>query len=232
MKVSELLSRLSYAELSNLSIGNEGNGTIRPADVPKVMAHINDGLLRIYSRFILNEKLLMLEQYEHITSYHLNRKYAETFVPLAPYPYIKDLPGDPFKDDLIKVLEVYGEFGHQYALNDKENPNSLFTPSPAMLQIPNPIAGAVISISYQARHLILDASDEDLDIEIPFVLEGALQSFVAYKIFSHMNGQENQLKAQEHLGTYDGICIDVIDKDLVNNTFSTTDHKLKLRGFV
>ena len=232
MKLAELLSRLSYAELSNLSIGNDGQGSIKEEDVPKLVAHVNDGLTRIYSRFVLCTKQLLVEQVQHITNYHLITKYAESAGADVPWRYIKDLPGNLFTGDVIRILEVYDSMGREYVLNDKDDPNSLFTPAPQVLQVPNPKAGRSLGIQYQARHDYIENDDLEQEIVIPFVLEGALQAFVAYKVFSHMNGQENQVKSQEHLNTYDGICTDVEERDLVNATFATSHHKLEDRGFL
>ena len=236
MKVEELFSRLSFGELSNLSIGNEGAGTIRNEDQSKIISHINEGLLRIYSKFILSEKEVIIELMDHITNYHLIPKYAECTGANVPFRYIKDMPGEPFIDDVIKVLSVFdSRNGYQYPLNDVGNTYSLFTPSPQMLQVPNPKCGVMLAITYQARHPHLDKIGENIvgqNINLPFVLEGALQSFVAYKILSHMNGQEHLVKSQEYLNTFDSITIDVEARDLVNATFATSHTKLENRGFV
>ena len=232
MKLKDLLSRLSFAELSNLSIGNEGQGIIKQEDIPKLVAHVNDGLVRIYSRFVLCTKQLLIEQVQHITNYHLTIKYAESTKADVPWPYIKDAPGNLFTGDVIRILEVHDVMGWEYVLNDKDDPTSLFTPAPQLLQVPNPKAGKYLAVLYQARHDYIENDDLEQEIVIPFVLEGALQAFVAYKVFSHMNGQENQVKSQEHLNTYDGICTDVEERDLVNATFATSHHKLENRGFL
>lgn len=232
MKLSELLSRLSYAELSNLSIGNEGRGFIKEADIPKLVAHINDGLIRIYSRFVLCTKQLLLEQVEHITNYHLTTNYAESSNSGVMYPYIKDLLYGAFKGDVIRVLEVHDDTGQERVLNDKCDPSSLFTPAPQILQVPAPEGGRSLGVMYQASHEHIDGNDLEQEIIIPFVLEGALQAFVAYKVFSHMNGQDNLVKSQEHLNTYESICQDVEERDLVNTTLSTSYYKLEDRGFV
>ena len=105
MKLEDLFSRLSYGELSNLSIGNEGRGSIKEEDIPKLVAHVNDGLTRIYSRFVLCTKQLLIEQVQHITNYHLITKYAESAGADVPWPYIKDLPGNLFKGDVIRMAD-------------------------------------------------------------------------------------------------------------------------------
>lgn len=231
MKLKELFSRLSYGELSNLAIGMEGAGDIRQEDKMKILSHVNDALLALYSRFILSSKYLLVEQVEHITNYHLIPKYAES-QSCVDYPYIKDMVGDAFTGDLIRILEVHGNNGCEYVLNDKDDCQSLFTPSPQMLQVPNPVTGMPMHIMYQARHDPIKEVLPDAYIDIPFVLESALQAYVAHKIFSHMNGQDNMVKSQEHLTTYENRCIEIEAKDLVSTTFATSFHKLHQRGFV
>lgn len=235
MTLEELCTRLSRGELSNLALGNEGRGSIKEQDIPKIVEHANDGLMRIYARFLLDTKQLIIEQVAHITNYHLMAKFAESSGSNEHYKYIKDLPDEPYTGDAIKILDVHDSQGRKFKLNDKMDPLSLFTPAPQTLQVPRPNAGVPLGIEYQARHFILKDEGQDFlsqEIELPFVLEGALQSFVAYKIFSHMNGQDNLVKSQEHLNTFDSICVDVEARDLVNATFATSHHKLEARGFV
>ncbi len=234
MKVRELFERLSYGELSNLSIGMDGSGQITEKGKPKLISYINDGLLNIYTRFKLKEDTLIIEQVQHITSYHLTKRFAESSESDEPYKYIKDLPGEPFRDDVIKIVEVYDSYGRPRILNDVENASSLFVPYPTELQVPYPTQGVALSVGYQARHdpLKKDGDVESQDIELPFILEGPLQSYVAYKVYSHMNGQENLTKAQEYFQTFETSCTDIEGDDTVNKTFSTTHDKLRKRGFV
>lgn len=232
MKLSDLYTRLSVGEFSNLAIGSDGSGEIRPADKAKILVHINAGLLELYSRFLLVTKYLIVEMVENITNYHLISKYAET-ANCVSIPYIKDLPGDPFKDDLIRVLEVFDGCKCKLSLNDDNNCHSLFTPAPQMVQVPNPVAGKPLFITYQARHLPLtDPLKPNQWIELPFILEDALLSYVAYRVFSNMNGQDHMVKAQEQLALYERRVTEVEAKDLVNMSPNVNTLKLHKRGFV
>lgn len=235
MKVEDLFSKLSYGELSNLNIGNEGRGSIQDTAHLKLIGYADEGLLSLYGRFILRESDLIIETRKHITNYHLLEQFAENSGSNEPYPYIKDLPGEKFKNDVIKILTVYDMHGNQLPLNDVDNRFSLFTPMPQTLQVPRPLDGVGYSIGYQARHLpLVQDPDELLDQEIilPFVLERALQFYIAAKVYSHINGQENQAKSIEHMQSYEGVCIEVQSNDLVSQSFSTSHHKLNDRGFV
>jgi hypothetical protein len=240
MKVSELFRRLSYGELSNLAISGEGSGHLQVDKHPQIIQYTNDGLLLLYSRFVLRKQHLVIEQLPHITSYRLKKRYAESNTESdAPFKYIKDSADDPFEDDVIKILEVHDDCGNPFPLNDKNRPGSLFTPDPDTLQVPNPQGGwdlgIPLGVIYQARHpKLLDQGDDLLEqeIDLPFFLEGALQAYVGYKVYCHMNGQENQLKSQEYLGSFESTCTDIELKDLVNQTFATSHTKLEQRGFV
>lgn len=235
MKIEDLFRQLSFGELSNLSISDSGSGLIIEAKHPQLIQYLNDGLLALYSRFMLKEKDILIEQVAHIPNYHLKLKYAESTGSKVPYPYIKDLPDEPFEEDVIRILTVTNAWGEKYTLNDVADADSLFTPQPDVLQVPNPVAGEPLAISYQARHRKLVDDGEDVlfqDIEVPFYLENALRLYVAYKVFSHMNGQENILKSQEYMGTYEATCLDVEARDLVNQTYHTSHRKLEQRGFV
>ncbi|RWB40457.1 MAG: hypothetical protein EOQ44_25285 [Mesorhizobium sp.] len=241
MKIIDLFRELSFGELSNLAISNSGSGQIIEEKQPQLVQYTNNALLALHTRFMLVEKQLLLEQVASITNYHLTRKYAVQTGADVDFRYIKDLPEAPFTGDLIRIISVHGSDGqcsYEYVLNDVDNQNSLFTPQPNVLQIPRPIDGLPTAVVYQASHAKLDDRIDGPDnilnqtIDIPIYLENALRLFVAYKVFSHMNGQENIVKSQEYLGAYEAACLEIEQRDLVNQTFSTSHCKLEQRGFV
>lgn len=234
MNVTELFRRLSYGELSNLAIGAEGAGTIPEDHRAKMIAYTNEALLRLYSRFVLREQDLILELSDFITNYLFLKRFAQSNTEPCPGDtlYIVDHAGDPFQEDLIRVLRVTNAVGQPLVLNDQGNCHSLFTPQPNILQVPNPVQGQILGVVYQARHPVLAYDDMDACVEVPIVLEEALTSYIAHKVYFNMNGQENVAKAKDLLGIYEGICADVIDKDLVNSSSSTTQYKFHERGFV
>lgn len=239
MKLVDLFRQLSFGELSNLAISKEGSGEIVEEKRPQLVQYVNDGLLALHSRFLLAEKDVLIEQIDSVTFYHLSRKYAVTSNSDAQWHYIKDLPEDPFQEDLIKILSVFDvNTGCKRELNDTGNPVSLFTPQPNILQVPCPVTGEALCVIYQASHSKLDDRIDgpknllDQSIDLPAYLKNPLQLYVAHKVFSHMNGQENVAKSQEYLASFETACLEVEDRDLVNQTFHTTHNKFKQRGFV
>jgi hypothetical protein len=235
MKIHELFKRLSLGALSNLSLTNDGSGEINVNKHAQIIQYTNESLLRLYSRFCLLEKDVLIEMVGHITHYHLRPEFAETTDNPDRRLYIKDLAGEPFTGDVIKILEVYNSYGQKMPLNDTDLKDSLFTPQHDILQVPNPTHGVGLGVHYQARHPVLRDDGREYinqDILLPFSLEGALIKHIAYQVYNDMNGQENIIKGQEYLGSYDAICAEVADRDLAHQSISTSHHKLHTRGFV
>jgi hypothetical protein len=236
MNVTQLLQRLSYGPLANLSMSNDGDGTIVETKHPAVIGFANECLLKLYSKFNLKEAEVIIEQAGTITNYKLDSKYSLVNAaanPTLPH-YIIDSVTKPFTDDLIKVLGVYQTGGAQAPLNDDNASNSLFTPTYDLLQVPDPEDGAPLYIIYQAKHAPLALEGEgylDADIDLPEVLEEALIAYIGHKVYFYMNGQENTLKSSDYLSIYTSICNEAVDQDLVSTSLSETSKKFNDRGF-
>lgn len=234
--ISSLFKKLSYGELSNLAISNSGSGTILEAKYPQLIDYANEALTALYSRFLLSEKELIIEQVAEETRYNLTSKYAvfggaDSGV---EHHYIIDQTEAHFKDDLIRVLEVWGTNG-KFVLNDQAFEHSLYTPTPLLLQVPYPIDGEPLSVVYQAKHpALVDTGGTVLtqDVVLPYYLENAFQKMIASEVFSHMGGPENIMKSQEYLAAGEKDLLLIEEKDLANQTTHTSHTKLEQRGFV
>jgi hypothetical protein len=232
LTVQELFARLSFGALSNLAISGEGDGTIIEAKQPSIIEFANEGLLRLHTQFVLIEKEVILEQQEDVTKYKIHSDNGVANGGL--YQYVQDTEEEPFLNDLLRIEAVYNQEGCAYPLNDPNNDDSLYTPQIDVLQVPTPIEGVPLYITYQAKHipLTLDPVDTAEEIHIPSVLEEALLAFISHKVFSSMNGQEHKMKADEHWANYKSICLEVIDRDIVSSSSRVTNTKLDDRGFV
>lgn len=236
MNLNDLFRDLALGELSNLSMVE--NDTIIPQRRPKIVSYTNEALLALHSTFVLKEKDVVIEMREGVTNYHLLKRYAwsqyneENPPDRWNMPYIMDMVADPFQEDVIKILAVYNSFGQKMPLNDNEHARSVFNPQSNLLQVPFPIPGQALAIEYQAKHTTLQHCNCDEEIVVPDVLWRALKAYVASKVFMHMNTQETTTKGQEHMIIYDMICQDVVEKDLVNTSSSTTNSRFAKRGWI
>lgn len=236
MLVSDLFTMLSYGELSNLALSGSGSGTINVGSQPKIINYANEALLRLYSRFLLKENDVLVQLFEHITFYHLLPKFALSYVPTGsaddePIRYLLDSSGEPFNEEVLKILTVYDKFGERLPLNDEEKCNSVFTPQAKLLQVPNPVAENFLSVRYQQRHTKLQG-DLSQEILCPEVLLKAFTSHIAYQVFSHMNTAESNAKAQEFNAAYESLCNEVTDRDLVSSSISQSNTRFSKGGWI
>lgn len=238
MNLETLYQQLSFGELRNISIGNEGNGTIRTDFRPALVMHANEALTRIHSQFMLRENDLLIRMYQEITNYHMISRFAVNAGNVGEpedqeeIRYILDLPNEPFKDDFIKPIKVFTQNGRELAINDENNPYGVFTPQTQLIQMPTPTEGEILSVQYQADHPKLSHERPTDLIFLPPTLEPALKAYVAYKVYGNMNQQDSIAKSQEYLATYQGICDEVLMKDLVSQTPSTHYNTFSIRGWV
>jgi hypothetical protein len=106
----------------------------------------------------------------------------------------------------------------------------VFTPQTKTLQVPSPIDDRGLTVKYQQRHAKLQGELGET-IECPDVLWPALTSYVAYKVFSHMNSVESSMKAQEFMATYESTCNDATTQDLVNSSISQANSRFHRGGW-
>ena len=237
MYLSDLFKQLSFGQLSNLSLSGNGSGVIVGEQKPKIVNMANEGLLKLYSKFILDEKTLVLNLTNGTARYNLTKANSVYGADVSnPNGYIIDTEENPFLGDVVRVLAAHDSFGLDVPLNDDQANISVFTPAPEAVQIrqaPNNIRALTgLMLTYQAKHPELDVEGEDDQlIELPDVLEPALRSYVAYMIFSGMNGPDNSAKAAEHMSQYEATCMEVIDKDLVSSSYSRTNSRFSRNGW-
>jgi hypothetical protein len=233
MNLNELYRRLSYGELSNLSISSEGSGSIVSGKRPTVVLLANEALRELSKRFVLREKTLLIEQIEGLTTYRLEPMYSVQNAEISnvDQPYIVDSEDEPFNDPVLKIIQVYDHWGREMPLNDRDNFWSLFTPQNNILQVPNPQAGLPLSVNYQTFIKPILGTDLEETIDIPVVLEKALTSYIAGHILGNMNTQESNAKSQEHLLRFEAICAEAEDKDLLSISSSNTNTKFEKRGW-
>jgi len=104
-----------------------------------------------------------------------------------------------------------------------------------LLQVPRPVTGLGISITYQAKPEPLSLDNPsllDVEIVIPTVLEEAVLSYISYKVFSEINTQEANVKSQEHFTIFSELCKEAVDFDLVNTSISTTNTRFHRNGWI
>jgi len=235
MNISDFLRQLSFGELSNLSISNSGSGVIIEGKHPQLIMYMNTALTAVYSRFVLRQEEIIVTLETTITRYELLSKYTVSANdPTVTVHYITDTVANPFQDDLIRVLEVWDQYG-KVPLNDADNTGSVFTPNPLVLYVPTPVNAEPLTLIYQAEHAqLLDTGAGYLnqEIVIPHYLHNAFRKRVAHEVYSHMSGVDNIMKGQEYLAGFEVDCLTVEQRDLASQSAHGSLAKFDERGFV
>lgn len=234
MLIQELYCALARGVLSNLAMANRMDGTIDQEWQPSVILYANEALQRLYTRFVLKQKEFILEQREELTFYHLLKGYSQSGHDplLIEKPYIMDLGREPFQEDLIKILQVYGSDGKEIPLNDSNRIESIYTPQAKLVQIPFPRPGISISVVYQARHpaLVCDTQNP-VNIELPEDLEEAFLSYIGYKMHSTIATAESVAKGAELNALWNELCAEAEARDSSNTSWTPTNYRFEKFGW-
>lgn len=235
MNLQDFYKKLANGRLSNTAMV-EGIDpvTIKAVHQPKVTDAINEGLIRLYTRFILNEKDVVIGLKDSITSYHLNSLYSESLAPQVGvvYPYILDGDSEVFINDVIRIMAVYDNNGVKLPLNNATESTSVFTPVFDTVHISDPITNQRITVVYQAKHATLVNTSPLQEIILPDTLYGALEAYVAYLLFADINSDDAKFKSDKQLMRYEEICGDVRLTDAVSSTTLQSNIKFMNRGWV
>ena len=212
LTVEELFRKLSYAELSNLSVGNSGNGTIKDSEQRKIITYINDGLRILFTKYIMKIK-----------------KLDDTLSFTEPNDYSN-------LADLVRILTVQDINKIDYAVDLEDVPGLRITPF-NRIEIDPLIIDLNATIIYQALHDKLDLLGTPVltlaqEIRIPYFLEKPLQSFVASEYFKNMGGENGVGMSQQHFASY-AQALELIDnKGLAETEVRFHNNKLDMRGYV
>ena len=234
-KLSEVYRGLALSTLKGTGAVTDDRLGIEPDSKPEILAAINEGLVRLHSRFPLKTNNCIVEMKEGRTDYPLHSKYAYSrFTKLTlevQYPYIMDGFMKPFQDDVIKILNVFDNSGNRRRLNDYSDPRAIFTPRPDTIQCMRPRHFEALNVTYQAKHPVL-TGDEEQEVDLADTLMTALHNWVGYRYHTGLNTTEANAKAAEYLQTYESICGEVVDYDLANGSMSNTNVLFEKRGWV
>lgn len=238
MNIEEFFTKLSYGELSNLSMGEEGIGIVGPEHRDQLVTYTDSALTAIYSRIAHKRDYVRIQVKEGVNRYKLILANA---VSQDANGFILDSAADPFKENVIKVLAITQE-DNPLTLKDETKELRILV-HPALggikmlsyneLYIPNPMDDVILSIEFQAQHdpLTLPA-DMNQPIVLAPMLHEALEMRVSARVYSSMNGEANLAKAQLLQRRYEHLMLLTEQHDLLQESESSSVDKLHDKGFM
>jgi len=235
MQLNELFDQLQYGELSQMSMGGFDSAIgIAECDYPKIVAHVNLGLIELYKRFTVKSNKVVIQQYSDIQTYILDSKYSIN-APAIPgaQQYILDTVEDPFTDDILRITRVKDEANTELFLNDEHEDESVFTPTYKSLLISVPNDTSKTTIHYRATPTKIDAQGLNIfstEILLPDSLIEPLCLFIASRVFSNLNADGGIAEGNSYLQRFEISCKRIIKENLLNVS-NITNEKLDCRGW-
>ena len=237
MKVQEFIKTLGYGVLSNLgSVADEDTLEIKASAVPRIVHFINEGLLRLYNRFPLKVSTVFIELTENKTVYTITKEHFLTVEEYGEerHDYDKYLWGGydtpEFKDDLLRIDEVFTHEGVRLPINDYADMYSILTPKYNEIEVPTTFYGGILSVVYRARHPVVTYEDNDV-IDLPEPLFDALANYIAYKLYSNINTETAVGNANKYFTEYSNIIDELIQSGVLNTDCTEAYAKFYQRGW-
>lgn len=233
MTLDDLYCALSHGALVNLHMADEPNSTIFEESRPRVVLALNSALSRLYRRFVLKQKDILVAMQKDITFYHLRKEFAEqSYDPSSGNrPYILDLGREKYEEDIIKVVSVFNNMGRELPINDETQWGSVMLPQDKVLQVPFPKEGDVLSVAYQAQHPKVKCGDEGDVIELPDQLHDALFAYIGHHVYTGLNTEGAMAAAMAHKGMYEELCGEIENRDTLQQTVTLANGRFDLGGW-
>jgi hypothetical protein len=217
-------------------------------------------MTELHKRFPINIEEVIIRQYDHISDYPLIKKYAASNKESEEtYKFIHDTVFEPFKDNVLKIEQVYNELGVEIPLNEEVDfgereaygdiwyepymgrlpGNHGFqvarTPAFNVLQIlPHPIEGNNLLIKYRAANKPIILSDDiipgEVEIDVPLAMLEPLLLYVGGRMYSNMHG-DNPNSGMGYIQHFELSCQKIEDLNLFNKG-NVTNTKLERAGWV
>jgi hypothetical protein len=177
----------------------------------EVIAYLNLALVDVYSQFNV------LEEEQIITM-------------------IKDKTRYPLPDNNMRVTAAFRKFEDKsdktesLPLNDINHEDSVFTPTPYILHVPNPVEGDIISLIIAVSPpFITKANIDTVDFMVPAQFLEPILSYISYIAYKSMNADANTENAARY-NIYLRSSNDVRKRGLLNNSIMTNTKTIQ-RGF-
>lgn len=232
LTLDALMQSLAYGELATLSMTNDGEGSIRAEEQPRIMAALNSTLQRLGNQYVLERRklniLIGVTQEEYIlTADHI-------FSVDNPNGYLEMADGGEFDVPIGQILKVYLPGGVDVPQNDPTRYDSVhYTASKLSLDPAVYRFSKKLIVEY--RPLLvpfpLQPTDFTVKIPVPPALHGALQAGIASVIFAGMAGQDHLVLAQNMEAKYLSLTAEVSSTDIMAQTQPTEGFKFHDRGW-
>lgn len=236
MKVEEILDLLAFGELAQTQIGgNEADAEVDNTRYRELIPALNAGLTALHSRFELRLESVSLIQKQGVQTYELDNKHAYSNTESAETRYIVDTAANPFKDNVIRILQIYDACDKLVYINDPSHCNSVYCPTYNSIEFPHVCEDALYRVVYKAKPKKLSYDVEDVgaqEFSLPPAYLNALLSYMAYRYYLNRSGLDGVRQSDSYYVKYENECLRLENKQAVNRVTSSTSNAFEDMGWV
>lgn len=193
MILQDVLDQLRYGELSSHKLSDLNSQEEYNENVlAQLIAHINMGLLELYTEYPLKRKSLVIELQDNITQYELTTDHALSNAAGTGVKYIKDTDNQPYIGDIIRINSFSDDKRKHIPFNSVECDTGIWLDAYNVVKITKGAVGDLLTIDYQAKHSYLAPNAAmTTEVVLPMTHVQALLYFVAFRVYSSMTGVEH-----------------------------------------
>lgn len=201
--LQEIFNLLATGEFSNISLSRDSTGSIDEKEYPKVVGHLNLGIIEIYKRFNFLQKELNLHLRTEISTYFLRTDKVAALNNLGTRAYIEQPSPDDTEGflNIIEIKSVFNSSDDEVNLNDRFSIPYILQLSPDSLKITGFTENQILRIGYQAYpcKIIIkdDFSPEEYPVYIPETILEALLYYVAGRVYKPIGSNDSSVNADK-----------------------------------
>lgn len=187
LSINELFRQLSYHELHDLKVAQEGIGALKSERHNQVVHLVNEGLRRLHQRF-------------------------ELIHPYKDYDIPKEGVVIPLSALAIQVLSIFLKDGGSVTFRTHPVPGEVFVYN-RRLNFPKSDCDYKVQVTWQNRHPTLRYIAVPADLEQPIYLSSemlaALRAYVAGEMYGSMSTPDAAANAAKYRGKYETVCAEM-----------------------
>jgi hypothetical protein len=231
MLAKDFLKQLALTRLKNTAAVDLNQTTgFKTNFIDQLIVYTNEALTNLYSEYYLLKKSVLLKLFPPYTEYYLRKEYALSDPTVVTNKYIQDTVHAPFYPYIIKIVNIFDQYGCDLLINDRLNCSSVHTISFDCVQFSHLNIGDYFSVVYLADHIPLSLGSINTDIiSLPPIMYEMLKYLIASKYYLDLG--KNSAEAQNNLVQYTELGNKIIRSNLTPD-FQDSNYHLEQKGFV
>ena len=200
MKILDFVNILKMSSLHGLAVGSPTENLDETN--AQIISWINRSLIKLYGDLNLSQGSRRIEIEPGVEGYQLPR-------------------------EMMSIMAVYFD-GQVVPVNKSDRDDSVYTPEPLLLQVPEMYAGGYLDVYYMKAPPLITSFEDELPVPVQFV--EALTLFISYIANELIHGLPNW-EHQSYLTKYKAELEDLKNRGLVSNR-GLVNQKIYQKGFV